>query len=239
MPVGPPNLCRMNGAMSVASADDTTPGRADTLGGVPLDALMACPQCDALYEARMPKEGERAVCARCHTVLIAPKRKAGLKIIALTLAVIILVFSALFFPFLTIDAGGFGNKASILDSASSFQSGPMVFLSVAVAGMIIIIPLVRTLLILYVLVPVVLDRTPYAHARRAFRLTQELKPWAMAEIFAIGCAVALVKVADLAHIGFGPAFWMFAVLVIIVLVNDNYLCTWSVWKSLELDQQEA
>ncbi len=226
--------------MSVAIGDETARQSVPLDGAdVPLDSLMACPQCDALYVARMPDVGERAVCARCHTVLIAPKRKAGVKIIALTLSVIILVVSALFFPFLTINASGFGNKASILDSASSFQSGPMVFLSVAVAAMIIVIPLVRTLLILYVLIPVVRDTKPYAYARRAFRLTQELKPWGMAEIFALGCAVALVKVADLATIGFGPAFWMFAVLVVIVLINDNYLCTWSVWKSLELDQQEA
>ncbi|WP_146587896.1 paraquat-inducible protein A [Puniceibacterium confluentis] len=225
--------------MSVTDTDQTTSQRTAFAGDLPLDALMACPQCDALYVAQMPKVGERAVCARCHTVLIAPKRKAGLKIIALTLSVIILVVAAMFFPFLTINAAGFGNKASILDSASSFQSGPMVFLSIAVAAMIIIIPLIRTLLILYVLIPIVGDRTPYAHAKQAFRLTQRLKPWAMAEIFAIGCAVALVKVASLAHIGFGPAFWMFTALVIIVLINDNYLCTWSVWKSLEQDPDQV
>ena len=50
------------------------------------------------------------------------------------------------------------------------------------------------------------------------------------------CAVALVKVADLAEIGFGTAFWMFAALVVIVLFDDSYLCTWSVWKSLEREQ---
>ena len=111
----------------------------------------------------------------------------------------------------------------------------MVFLSFLVAGAIIFVPLLRTFLILYVLVPIVRDRPALPHARRAFRWSQELKPWAMAEIFAIGCAVALVKVADLAHIGFGPAFWMFSALVILVLINDNFLCSWSVWKSLELE----
>ena len=96
-----------------------------------------------------------------------------------------------------------------------------------------LIPLLRTLLLLYVLVPVVFDRPPARHARHAFRLAQEIKPWAMTEIFAIGCAVALVKISDLAQLGFGPAFWMFAVLVVIVVINDSYMCTWSVWESLE------
>ncbi len=198
-----------------------------------LSELMACPHCDALYRARTPGWRERAVCARCHLVLIAPKRKAGIKIIALTLAMLVLLVAATFFPFLDISVQGFGNKASILDSATAFQSGPMALLSVAVAAMILVIPLLRMMLVLYVLMPIVRDETPFPHARRAFRLSQKLKPWAMAEIFAIGCAVALVKVADLATIGFGPAFWMFSALVVIVIFNDRYLCTWSVWKSLE------
>ncbi|ASM71732.1 MULTISPECIES: paraquat-inducible protein A [Roseobacteraceae] len=201
-----------------------------------IEDLIACPHCDALYLAQMPQHGGRAICTFCHTVLIAPRRKAGKKMIALTLSVMILVVAALFFPFLDINASGFGNSTSILDAASSFRSGYMVFLSFLVASAIIFVPLLRTVLILYVLVPVVRDRPALPHARRAFRWSQELKPWAMAEIFAIGCAVALVKVQSLAHIGFGPAFWMFAVLVILVLINDNYLCTWSVWKSLELEE---
>ncbi|SLN60943.1 Inner membrane protein YebS [Roseivivax jejudonensis] len=201
--------------------------------GRPLEDLIACPSCDALYVARMPETGGRAVCDRCHTVLIAPKRRAGLRIIALTVAVLILVISAVFFPFLEIHRLGLGNRASIIDTATAFSSGPMAILGLATLFMIVIVPLIRMILILYVLTPVVFDRPPWPQARRFFRWSQDLKPWAMAEIFAIGCAVALVKVADLAQIGFGPAFWMFSALVVIVLFNDNYLCTWSVWKSLE------
>lgn len=198
-----------------------------------LEDLIACPHCDALYTVRVPESGARAVCERCQTVLIAPIRKAGLKIIAMTVAMLILIVSAVFFPFLDIQVSGFANKASILDTALSFQSGVMTLLAVATAAMVVLIPALRMLLVLYVLTPIVRDRVPYRYAKPAFRLSQRLKPWAMAEIFAIGCAVALVKVADLALIGFGPAFWMFTAFVFIVLVSDNLYCTWSVWKSLE------
>ncbi len=201
-----------------------------------IEDLIACPHCDALYVARVPQHGGRAVCGHCHTILIAPRKKAGAKMIALTLTVMILVIAAMFFPFIDINASGFGNSTSILDAASSFRSGYMVFLSFLVAAAILFVPLIRTVLILYVLIPVVRDRPALPYARRAFRWSQELKPWAMAEIFAIGCAVALVKVQDLAQVGLGPAFWMFSALVILVLVNDKFLCTWSVWKSLELEQ---
>ena len=89
------------------------------------------------------------------------------------------------------------------------------------------------LLTLYVLVPIVLDRPPARRAIPAFRLSEALRPWSMAEIFAIGCAVALVKVVDLANVGFGPAFWMFGFIVVFVIAQDSFMCKWSVWNSLE------
>lgn len=195
--------------------------------------LIACPSCDALYRVREVPKGDRAVCSRCKTILIRPRHKAGLRIIALTLSVTILVTATVFFPFLEIHTVGIGNRTSILDIATSFRSGLLVMVSVATVGMIVLVPLMRTLLLLYVLVPLVLDRPPARHARGAFRTAQRIKPWAMTEIFAIGCAVALVKISALARLEFGPAFWMFALLVVVVVINDIYLCTWSVWKSLE------
>lgn len=199
----------------------------------PLDELIVCPQCDAVYHLKRPRVGERARCQRCHKVLIAPRKNAGLRIIAVALAVVVLIISAAVFPFLSIDAAGTKNAVSVLDAALAFSGGPMIFLSLATAGLIIIIPLLRAVLTLYVLVPVVLDRDPARHAMHAFRLSEALRPWSMAEIFAIGCAVALVKVADLANVGFGPAFWMFGILVVLVIAQDSFMCKWSVWNSLE------
>lgn len=198
-----------------------------------LDHLIVCPRCDAAYQLDRPKNGERAVCQRCHKTLIAPRRNAGLRIIAVAVAVLVLIMGAAVLPFLTIDAAGNKNAVSILDAALAFSGGPMIFLALVTAALIIFIPMLRVILTIYVLVPVVLDRPPARHAIPAFRLSEALRPWSMAEIFAIGCAVALVKVADLAHVGFGPAFWMFGALVVLVVAQDSYICKWSVWNSLE------
>lgn len=198
-----------------------------------LDHLIVCPRCDAAYQLARPKNGERAVCQRCHKTLIAPRRNAGLRIIAVAVAVLVLITGAAVLPFLTIDAAGNRNAVSILDAALAFSGGPMIFLALVTAALIIFIPMLRVILTIYVLVPVVLDRPPARHAVPAFRLSEALRPWSMAEIFAIGCAVALVKVADLAHVGFGPAFWMFGALVVLVVAQDSYMCKWSVWNSLE------
>ena len=206
---------------------------ADSPLAIPLDELIVCPQCDAAYRMKKPGHGERAVCQRCHKVLIAPRQNAGLHIIAVAFAVLFLILGAAVFPFLTIDAAGNKNAVSILDAALAFSGGPMIFLSLATAALIILIPLLRVLLTLYVLIPVVLDRPAARYAVPAFRLSEALRPWSMAEIFAIGCAVALVKITDLAHVGFGPAFWMFGILVVLVIAQDSFMCKWSVWYRLE------
>ncbi|MFT6531848.1 MAG: paraquat-inducible protein A [Limimaricola cinnabarinus] len=195
--------------------------------------LIACPQCDAIYRARMPRHGERAVCARCHTVLIAPRKSAGMIIIMLSAASLILVLGAVWFPFLKISRQGFVNEATLLDAALSFTGGPLLLLSLAVTALIVLVPLARAILTIYVLGPLVFDRPAPPGALRLFALAEALRPWSMAEIFALGCAVALVKVADLAHLSFGPAFWMFAALVFLTVIHDRWMCRWSVWEALE------
>lgn len=199
----------------------------------PLTELIACPTCDAMYHVQVPEKGERAVCTRCHTVLIAPRRRAGLYIIALAITVMILVVAATLFPFLRISAAGMSHSMSLVEAALAFSSGPLVALALIVLALIVLVPLLRVMLLVYVLVPLVLDRPPRPGARSAFRLSEELRPWSMAEIFAIGCAVALVKVGDLADIHFGPAFWMFTGLVVITVLQDRFMCRWSVWNALD------
>ncbi len=200
---------------------------------ISLDDLIVCPTCDAVYSLDVPEEGDRAVCARCNTVLITNRRNAAFRVIALSLTVVILIIASAVFPFLRIDAVGLNNSVSILDAAFAFSEGLLSLLALVTAALIFAIPLCRAMLTIYVLAPIALQLSPRKHAKQAFRLSEALRPWSMAEIFAIGCAVALIKVADLAEVSFGPAFWMFSVLVVLVVATDNFMCRWSIWKALD------
>ncbi|MEM9427167.1 MAG: paraquat-inducible protein A [Pseudomonadota bacterium] len=202
--------------------------------GLPLGQgrLIVCPQCDALYKVGAVDKGETAACPRCHTVLAAPRRKAGMLIICLALATLILIFAAVFHPFLTLEAQGLRSSASLLDIALGFSHAGLRALIFLMLALVLAIPAVRASVLLYVLTPLVFDRPPNAYAAPAFRFAQSLKPWAMAEVFALGCAVALVKITELAQVGFGQAFWMFTALVGLVVIQDRFLCSWSVWNAL-------
>lgn len=200
----------------------------------PLADLIACPRCDAVQRVADPGPGERVLCLRCDHVLAAPRQSAGKQIIGVSLAVLILAITATTLPFLRISRAGLAHDSSILDAALAFSASPLLMgLSLLLAALIVFIPALRAALSIYVLWPLVRDRAPWPFAATAFRLSEALRPWSMAEVFAIGCAVALIKVTDLARVEFGLAFWIFACLVILVPVQDGLTCRHSVWKSLD------
>lgn len=195
--------------------------------------LIACPRCDALYTVSSPEPRQRSVCHRCETVLIAPKSGAFIHIVALSIAVTILMIGVVFFPFLRIELRGLSNDSSIFDVALSFSEGWTVPLVIGVVALIVLVPLTRMLLLIYTLLPITLGQPPYKGAAQAFRMSEALRPWSMAEIFVLGAAVALVKLADLATVVYGPAFWMFAALVLVTIFKDGFMDRWTIWQSLE------
>lgn len=195
--------------------------------------LVACPVCDVLHRLSDVPVGATARCARCHTVLLAPKEQALTRIVMLSGTALVLMVAAVFFPFLELQAGGQSQRSSLFDAVRAFSSGLMLPLSFAVAALIILLPLFRFAALIYVLGPMAIGHRPARHAETAFRLAEASKPWAMAEIFVVGVAVALVKVAGLAKVSLGPAFWALVALVLVTVLKDNFMCRLSVWKTLE------
>ena len=205
------------------------------LADLPPDALMACAQCDALHRNPTLADGETARCVRCHTVLLAPRAGAARTIVSLASAALVLMAVAISFPFLRIEASGLHSEASVIDAVLAFSESSflMIPLSATVAAMIIMLPVLRLVALIYALVPVLLNRPPPRHAASMFRMAMRLRPWAMAEIFVIGVAVALIKIAGLATVDLGPAFWAFTGLVLLVAVQDVQLCERSLWRQME------
>ena len=197
-----------------------------------LSEMIACPKCDALHRVPQVDIGAQAKCVRCDTVLVAPREGAMTRIVMLSLTALILMIAAVFFPFLELSVQGLGRKSSVFDAVLAFSDGLMLPLSFAVAALIVVLPITRFLALIYVFAPMALGWAPARHARAVFKLSETIRPWAMAEVFIIGVAVALVKVAGLAQVTLGPAFWAFVGLVIITVLKDNFMCRVTVWQTL-------
>ncbi len=198
-----------------------------------VDGLIACPACDALHYVVDVPNNAQASCHRCEEVLFAPKPDAMTRVVMLAATALILMITAVFFPFLDLSAGGFEQRSSVLDAITAFSDGLLLPLSFAVAALIVILPALRLIAILYAIGPMMIGYAPARHATAAFRFAQVLRPWSMAEIFIVGVAVALVKVGGLATVAIGPAFWAFVALVVVTTLNDTVMCRLTIWKTLE------
>ncbi len=195
--------------------------------------LIACPRCDALHVEEELALGETARCVRCNTVLARPREGAFTQIVALSFTSVVLMVAAVFFPFLEISRMGIGNATSLFGVALAFSEGWLMPLTAAVFAFIVGLPVLRALLLIYTLLPMAAGRRPATHAGAAFRASELLRPWSMAEIFVIGTSVALVKVAGLATISIGPAFWAFCALILVGAASNVFTCSTTIWDALE------
>ena len=55
----------------------------------------------------------------------------------------------------------------------------------------------------------------------------------MAEISVIGTSVSLVKVAGMATVRLGPAFWAFCGLIVVGAASNVFTCSATIWDTLE------
>lgn len=192
--------------------------------------LIACHICDALL-SEPPAGAPRTRCPRCGAILTTERPGALDGVLAATLTTVALLGAGVFLPFVNIEAAGRRQYASVFDAVAA-AGGEAWPLALAVGAMVVALPLIRALALLWVLVPLRLGRPVLPFARPAFRLAVELRPWSMVEVFLIGVIVALVKMAGLAIVGLGAAFWLFLVLTVVVFCEDAALCRRSIWRRL-------
>lgn len=195
--------------------------------------LIACHHCDTLHTNAALPEGAKAHCARCGAVLKTQRSTAIITVLALAMTSLLLMIAAVSFPFLDVTVAGKSNSTSVIGAVLVFADTFTLPLALAVGGFIILLPLLRLAAIVYAVFPLASGSPPTRSARRAFGLSETLRPWSMAEIFMVGVAVALVKVAGLATISFGPAFWAFTALVILTFFQDTMICRYSIWRALD------
>lgn len=194
-------------------------------------ATIACHECDLLqYAVPLPRGGV-ARCARCGAVLYR-QGDAGLdQVLALTLAGLILFVLANAFPLLTMRIDTNVQTATLLSGALRLADQGMTGLAALVVLTSAVAPLLKLLLLGYLLVPLRLGwRAPFA--ARAFRVVLALQPWAMMEVFLLGVLVAMVKLSSMAEIIVGTALYAFGFLVLVLAGITASLDPRSVWDRL-------
>ena len=194
--------------------------------------LVACHDCDLLQRLAALPEGATALCARCGGVLRRHRRNSIERTLALALAAGVLFAVANAFPFLSFDMSGRETRTTLFTGVLDLWEQGVPAIAALVAFTAVLAPFGHVALLLYVLLPAQLGRTPWQMAR-AFRLLRRVQPWSMMEVFLVGILVAVTKLQDMASVVPGLALWAFAALIVVLAGATAALDPELVWQRLE------
>jgi paraquat-inducible protein A len=196
------------------------------------DALIACHECDLLHQRRpLPPDGT-ARCVRCGAALYRRKRNSLDRVLALTVAGLILFIIANAYPFLTFRLEAQIQQTNLITGVMELYQQGMWIVAGVVLLTTIVMPLLELTGMLFILVPLKLRRRPWKLAL-LFRTIRSFRPWGMMEVFMIGILVAVVKLVKMASIIPGTALYAFMVLIFILAASAAALDPHIVWKQLE------
>jgi paraquat-inducible protein A len=197
-----------------------------------MDAIIACHECDLIHRRQPLPNGGTARCIRCGAKLYSRKRNSLDRVLALTLAALILFIVANVYPFLTFRIEAQIQETNLITGVIElFQQGMWI-----VAGVVLLTSIVMPLLeitgMLFVLAALKLRRRPWKLAL-LFRAIRSFRPWGMMEVFMIGILVAVVKLSKMASIIPGMALYAFMALIFILAASAAALDPHIVWKQLD------
>ena len=197
-----------------------------------LATLIACHDCDLLVQRERELDpGERSCCPRCGALLARSRPNALDRTLALSLAALVCLVFANLYPFMSFSIGGRVQESTLMSGVITlFRDGyqPLAALIFAAS---IGVPLVKILLQLYVLLPLKLGLRQSGLAL-SYRMLEALGPWGMLEVYMLGVLVAITKLAEMATILLGTAFYAFVALIILTTAASSSMNPRLVWDRL-------
>jgi paraquat-inducible protein A len=179
-----------------------------------LDNFIICRKCFTLNEEIPIKDGSRALCSECRSVLYRYDSKLIDHSLALSFTGLIFFILANLFPLMQIDMLGTEQFITIPKTIISLFENEFYLVGLVCSFLIFIFPLMIFLInmVLFMLLKM----------KRGKKITKELlvllshiRPWSMADIFFISLLVALVKLVAFGQIHIGISFWALMVFVLI------------------------
>ena len=195
-------------------------------------AHIACPDCDALFEAPEVEEGERVLCPQCQALLFSYRHNSLHRATALTLAAAVLFLVANFFPFMTLQAGFRESQMLLSQGFSGLENEGSFYLGAAVGVFTLAAPTLIIGGLIYLLAGLHMGRR-LPGAVPLCRWVYRARRWNMVEVFLLGALVSLLKLGKLATLTLGISFWAFVGLIICLTAALTSIDYRELWARLE------
>ncbi|NML30544.1 paraquat-inducible protein A [Paraburkholderia antibiotica] len=195
------------------------------------EEIIACEECDLLQLGAPPAAGHALRCRRCRAELRRGRSNGPEYALAFTCASVVLLVISNLFPIVGLSLNGHVVQTTLAGSVSMLYSHGSWPLALLVGLTTIVTPVLQTLAMLWLLLPLHFGRLPW-RAAEGFRLFQLARPWGMTEVLILGLLVALVKLAHIAKVVPGTALWSFIALMLLLAAAAATFDPHEVWARI-------
>ncbi len=194
--------------------------------------LIACQQCDALFDKPNLKQGQHAKCNRCGSSLVERKVDSINRSFYWSIAGIILMVPAILFPIMGVALAKQYNNASLLDCIFVLIDRGFFMIAVLVFLFALAIPIVRLFGALYLAYSFKYKRLKPS-LLNFFRAYHHLDNWGMLNVFMLGIIVSMYKLLDDTELSVHLGLLAFILWLICSTMASTALDQDYIWDKLE------
>jgi paraquat-inducible protein A len=198
--------------------------------------LAGCRDCGTLQRVPAMTGCNVLSCAVCDATL---ERKTGRSVtaaLACSSAALVLLIPANLLPFLTTSIIGVSRQSVVASSATAMFSQGYPELGIAVALLVVLLPLIRLSLLTAVLGALRLGHSS-RWLGRGFRWANTLQIWAMADVFLLGFVIAYARLHATIAVQLGVGALCFVAAALLSLLARATLDTGAVWRAIAPDRE--
>lgn len=196
--------------------------------------LVSCGDCHLLSRWPEGAPGARSVCPRCGSLLHQRKPNSIGRTWALLLTSMLLYIPANLLPMTLTSKYGSTQTDTIMSGIVYFIHDGSWGIALVVFGASIFVPLVKFLILIYLLLSVQFKLVWRPRERTLlYRAIEAIGRWSMVDIFVVTITVAMVKLGLLANVAAGPAAIYFAFVVVLSMLATKSFDPRLIWDQLE------
>ena len=207
------------------------PAAAPELAQLPLEQLVACPECDLLMARPTLAHGQVAECARCGYELLRLRHRFVGPGLALVLAALLLYFPANFLPIMQLNLLGRVTDDTVWTGVLSLYRSDMQGIAFVVLLCSMVVPLLK-LLCQFVVLLCIATRRAKSLGMLLYRTYHHLREWGMLEVYLLGILVSIIKLRDIAELSLGIGLACFAGLLVVQVWLELVMSPQQVWEAL-------